>query len=576
MNRITPTSSADFNQVAYFIITNEIVLTGDLALKSGSILDFRGGCFSGSHKLNLKGCPIRAPHIGIFDEGLKVSGMGGNPAVYAEWFNLGDSNKTSGDEDFINRALEAAQGIPVILESKTYYLKNPIYLGPYVEEVEDKDKEEIISIEHNISSQIGTFTLICPGTLKLNSDTSAIALGYKNLRIQVNQIEGPDLTESEKQAISPALYQGSGLRFYDNVYNADIDVACMTNIHKGINVVLNHLHDANSDGTYDVEHKTDIGLQYLKLNFCNIDADYCIYGNLKKTPNFKKWFNECQFNGGRLVGRYGIFLLCDTTAFNGNVFRTIELGDLTEAAIQTDVSEFCYYRNLSVTSQIPTGSDKKLVKVTQARATQLSFLNYLAPNRVEFNGRCDSTVISAPIYAPQLGLDVPNQFDTITVRSVIYKSANQAEPDKIDIYPLLTSSVHPFNMAKTVTRIPDKELLILSDLFPKVECENSSVALSVDFDVLPSMVFFKVDSLETLKVDLGGLKDVSPAFTEFYAQIATGGRLLLTGGNQRVPLQFVTYASGGLTYSASLAIIKTGLYKMVWQGQDKLLVYKES
>lgn len=554
----------DFKKAGYYIISSEIKLTQDLSIPLGSVLDFRGGFFSGNAKLDLKGCPIRAPHTGIFAKDIEVANLGGNPAVYAEWFNLGYSDNTCGDEDFINRALEAAKGIPVVLENKTYHLNKPIYLGPYikVKKVDGKDTY----IEHNITSKIGTFTLICPGTLKLNSDTSAIALGYKNLRLQVNQIEGPDLTETREETLSSDSYKGTGLRFYDNVYHADIDVISMTNLNKGISVILDKRPKEDSDVTVSGERIA--GTQYLKFNFRSIKADYCIYSDLDKTSGIAKWFNECQINGGRLDGRYGIYKLSNNNAFNGNIFRTIELGNLSEAAIQTDTIEFSYFSNLNTINQLPSEVGNKWIKLRDSYMTRMSFLDRINPYGFEFDKECDRTVISAPL----TGIDSQGLFDTIAVNDITVKTENS------DNTPLvaLASSVHPFNIAKTVTRNPDKELLTLSDLFPKVECENPSLNLSVDCDVLPSMVLFDVNAAETLRVDIGGLKDVSPSFQDFYARIGAGGSLVLTGTNQLLPIRFLRPETGSILSLPSLTIKQTGLYKMGWDEDGHLLVHKVS
>lgn len=90
------------------------------------------------------------------------------------------------------------------------------------------------------------------------------------------------------------------------------------------------------------------------------------------------------------------------------------------------------------------------------------------------------------------------------------------------------------------------------------------------------MVLFDVNAAETLRVDIGGLKDVSPSFQDFYARIGAGGSLVLTGKNQLLPIRFLRPETGSILSLPSLTIKQTGLYKMVWDEDGHLLVHKVS
>lgn len=256
----------------HFIIEEDIAFSeASVSLPGGCVLDFRGGslAFQGSQstaKLNLNNSDIIAGGYCIFSKGIDVSGIS-NSLVRAEWFH----DKQLEEHVCINRALMAANGAPVTLENRLYELTGSITFP---------------QLDNGISQ-----TLISPGTLKLNSEIPAINLDVSYVQLKINKIEG--VYQNSNSRI------GTGILMSGNCFHVNIDVFYMTSLHKGISICPD---SRNTD--------TGRGIQYCKVVFQAIRADYCIYIDIysnSKTDRLTNWFTETLFIGGRLSGINGIY-----------------------------------------------------------------------------------------------------------------------------------------------------------------------------------------------------------------------------------------------------------------------------
>lgn len=184
----------------------------------------------------------------------------------------------------------------------------------------------------------------CPGKLLLSSDVVAVELNASYVDVYVKQIES---TQSSV---------GVGVKFAGNVYNSNVEVETIYGLKRGFDFTPTY---GNENG--------EAGSQYNKIKWQLLRCTYCIYidiwshlSHLKRT-----WVNENQFEGGRVVGDYGIYVNNVNNdrnskyadKINGNVFNCIGFEGITKMPIKISHCWFNTFRDLRMSESLPTGKD---------------------------------------------------------------------------------------------------------------------------------------------------------------------------------------------------------------------------
>ncbi len=348
---------ADVSVATMYIIEGNCSLSGDVPLKSGSILKFEGGMIGGKGKITGAQMMIDAPKYRIFGDEVSVNGIG-NGEVSAHWWGAKGDGVTN-DAPAINHAVKDAGTSWVVLENLRYMIDETIVLGRGQK-------------------------LRCEGILSYRGADVAIDLRDTNVEIDIYELRQNEGTGVDQKK----PFVGSGLSFSGNVFNANINVDRILYFNKAFDITPRH-----SKMSGDIYR----GIQYCKISWQYVLGEYGIYidmvsGMLPDGKPRHTWVNENQFNGGRLLCRYGVYSTPVDDKYkgsidliNGNVFNCIGFegeGDLKCKAITLynawnnnfndirlsegyvpigetwiDLTQ-CGYMNFSFKSQIPYSSIK--------------------------------------------------------------------------------------------------------------------------------------------------------------------------------------------------------------------------
>lgn len=568
----------------YFVITVDVTLTASVKIGANSVLEFRGGSFAASSPtkyVDLNSCQIIADPYPIFKDNIEISGLS-IPEVKADWFKWSSDES---DAESINRALIAAEGCPVVLEPKTYTLSKSIRFRP----------------NYNLRQ-----TLICPGTLLVKTasgtipssdDIAAINIDTGVVTLKINKIEG---TEVISKDTAEAQYHGIGIKF--TVYNehSNIEVNTMSKLHMGFCVLPNVL------GKHPNEPKKDIGgIQYCRIKFGSITADYCFYIDIfskarlvnkdtgdviiylpvdpNKLKNYKftplNWFSENQISGELMRGKYGIYVVCPTEAWpsfgsyinpdnvdnamNGLVFENISFENITELPIRLrSVNRSCFY-NLQMFNTMPgddpVGDDDYTpwIDMDNIKEVRMSFNSYVVPTHIKVGNNCRKSYIYGAI------LDKPSQyvshFDVLGI-------------DKIDdtSQMFVTNSVVPYNMTKVISSDTATKYYI-KDLLPNLNGDTSS-ANQIDLPVLPSTLNVDIKEDKTLVIDLTGMNSFAPCLYTIYANIARGTLRFQT--TDYLEIAGGVYNPDGEGVTSFKEFNESGVYSLQWLNDWKIQIKK--
>ncbi len=552
----------------YFIIETDVILPAVTININSSILAFRGGSFIGSTSsiLNLISSQVSAGSYPIFKGGMKVQGLS-CPEVRAEWFK--DSTDTS-DDVYINRAISMANGIPVVLENRAYTLAE--------------------SLEFN--NTVVRQTLICPGTLKpvgndKNNNIPAININAQTVTLKINRIEG---------VATSSGYKGIGIKFSDYIAHSNIEVNIMCNLNRGFSVDPDMNGCLNSDETQKYA-----GIQYCRIEFGTIKADYCFYVDIFKgavvidsetnkplteiptnTNKFEalqvklsNWFSESHISGESMQGKYGIYIkdLKESTVdprlygklnnvMNGLKFENISFENITGLALRVRSVMRSTFLNLQMFNNMP-GSDPvgttdftPWIDLDSIREIRMTFNSYVVPNHIKIGNDCKNTYINGAI------LDDPanygSHFDTLGIDTLYGKDTSNQLVQKSQMF--VTSSVTPFNMTKNL--VTESSLWatekFLSDLLPEVN-EGITNSSQISIPVLPAMVNVEIDTYRTLIINLSGLKNFPPCVLMVKASINQGTLQFRTSDN--TVIEDAVFEEKA-TYKKSFT--ESGLYSIQW------------
>ena len=569
----------------YFIISADVkfdIFTYQIG--PNSFLDFRGGSFIGRRvaqlnpgsgvkwvttHLKLNSCPIKAGAYPIFTSYISIEDLFASE-VKAEWFKR--STDTS-DDQYINRAIQQANYCPVVLEAKTYTLNDSIRF-----------------LKGNKPRQ----TLICPGTLKVNGDFPAVDINTQTATLNINKIIGT--TDSAGNT------QGSGVRF--SVYSdyCNVHVNTMSNLNKGFYVLPDTYNKVDDEGELLMG-----GIQYCRISFGSISADYCFYidvfseaqftdkagetikrgdgaAPLEGTLGCQNWFNENQISGELMEGKYGIYVVgpSDISGYgkqinNGNVtnclnglkFDNISFERITELAIRLRSMERSVLLNMQMYNAMP-GNDPNgendftpWIDLDYLSDIRMSFNTFVIPTHIKYGDHCGRCYFSGAI------IDRPghwsSHFDTLGIDSWHYTVDSDTKTLKSQMF--LTNSVVPYYITKSIVTNGNGATITkyLQDFLPDL----SDTATSTDkkqylsLPVLPSALNVDVKGSkqqpDTLILDLTGLKDFPPCLYTVNATIASGCKLQFKATNN-LAIEGGVYDNG----TTVKTVTESGMYSIQW------------
>lgn len=280
---------------AIYVVEGDCELNGDMIVADGSILKFEGGKITGSGVIKGKRLMIEAPKYHIFDENVSVSGIA-NGEVSAHWWGaVGDG--VVNDAPAINRALKNAGSSWVVLDNLKYMIDETIEIG-----FRQKFR--------------------CDGILLYRGSKAAIDLQNTNIEIDIFELR----QNAGDGSVQSGPFIGSGVLFSGNVFNSNINIDRILYFNKAFDISPKHSKIAK---------ETYRGIQYCKISWQYVLGEYGIYidmvsGMLTDGKPRHTWVNENQFNGGRLLCRYGLYSTPvddkykgAIDAINGNVFNSI-------------------------------------------------------------------------------------------------------------------------------------------------------------------------------------------------------------------------------------------------------------
>lgn len=529
-------STLDDSQQYYLIIKENIKLTDEITdIPVGSVLDFRGGTFRSTEtstvKLNLNDSIVRAASYCIFSGDIEVTGFN-NDEIKAEWFN----NKTnSGSEQvYINRAIVAANGCPVVLEHRNYALSAPIVF-PAISRTTNRDK----AIRQ---------TLVAPGTLVVTGDDAAIDVKVHNVWLKINRIEGRD-------------YHGTGVRYSENCYHGVADVREMVSLERGFDVSPNPAGIGIA------------GVQYIKFIFQSIRAKYCFYVFVPKDV----WFSESYILGGYFSGENGIYFSSgenepgqepdDKCGVNGLVFNNICFDELTGIPMRLYNIQQCNFFNLCISNSLSELGDNKCVCLEKVETLDINFNTLVRPNSFEFTGKCRMIYVNGFILYDK---SYNNHFDRLLISKVSY---NGSDINKM----VATTSRQPFNMCKNLVanegsdEDPDWRVkeYSLEDILPVLNISENG---SQEVKVLPSTLNVEVTDNNRLILDISSITQFAPcALINVFANVTPGGEFVITSTSY--PSKILS-SPGISVIDNSATLNEVGLYRLTWNSQFELVISK--
>lgn len=536
----------------HFIIMADVNFPkGVTYLGPGSILAFRGGSFVTitSSTVVLESCQICAGSYPVFHKNIRVVGLE-NAEVRAEWFRSADDGS---DADFINRAIKAANGCPVVLEARTYTLKDSIRFD-----------------RGNTSRQ----TLICPGTLQVSSEAGnipAVDINAQTVTLKIKKIRGTETADG---------YNGIGVKFSVYTEHSDIEVNTMTALNMGFcvlpDVTTNPADKGNSGG-----------IQYCRIKFGSILADYCFFIDVysgaavweEGSKESSNWFNENQISGELMQGKYGIYTVDasegwkdDTIDYNslinvmnGLVFENISFERITVLALRLRSVRRSSFLNMQMFNSMPGGTPNTGTNYTpwidleNVREVKMSFNSYVAPAHIHVGDNCRKTYIYGAI------LDRPghytSHFDVLGIDTLYAKDSAGGLVEKSQMF--VTNSVVPFNMTKSITASSDTTKY-LRDLLPNLK-DGTTGTERISMPVLSSTLNVDIAEKRTLILDLTGLDTFAPCLYTVNAKLGDSAKLQFrtTGylgieGAAYTPANKTDPAVSLKTFTAS------GMYSLRW------------
>lgn len=585
LNSSNLSSSLRRSEPTYYVIEDVISIFNDIKFPAGSVLDFMGGSFEAAtiapRKLDLNGSTVCAPAYGIFDKNINVVGFA-NSYIKSEWFKYGNSS----EHEAIHRSLEAADGIPVHLESRTYELTHSIKFPACT------------------SNQ----TLVSPGTLRISSDIAAIIVDKEHITLDINRITcvqpsdnteetGPNPEEGLNSETKARI--GTGILLTGNAYYVNINVHILTQLCRGIAVIP----DISTSGTgYS-------SVQYCTIRFKNIHyTDYCFYVDIFTHSSFSEtngvslntWFTETRVIGGRMEGINGIYFVNPdaddpdkpyakfSESINGLLFENIGFEGLTGKPLVISHVGFSQFLYLRMAESLPGLGDQwnqneKWIFLNNVTNLTFSLKGLLDPMRIHPGDNVRSVIFDAFI-VDEFGW-VTTHLDRLVILPLYDKASGTYGPKIV-----ASSSIQPYNMTKTIVSDDppeygfDPKLLTIDDLLPlndtsyppvdndstDIVVRDTTVSRISRFNVLPRTLNVIIKENQSIVIDLTGLSRFAPCIIDVNSVIKLGGSLVFK--TRENPLYITVVENGKEQTYKSVSYNGWGLYRLNFDSKWNVVI----
>ncbi len=559
--------SINRQEATYYVIDSVVSIRGLNIFPAGSILDFRGGSFEQSPKyspvapeINLNGSTVHAASYCIFSKDITVSGFG-NSFIKSEWFK----DAALAEHEAINRSLTAANGIPVHLEGRTYYLTGAI---------EFPDCTTSQNPECTISQ-----TLVSPGVLRTQGSINVIQVAQDRINLDINKIE---YSAKDSDPSTPRR-AGTGILLSGNARYLDIKVNIISWMERGIAVIPGKLSDTSAS--------TSSSIQFCTIRFKMIQyTTYCFYVDIFSKSGLRAGsalgtrFSDSRVFGGRMMGENAIYFVNPDKEESGVtypdqsesitrlLFENIGLEDLTGIPMYINHVSSSKFLNLRHAESLPGLRDKewnhsvKWFILNHVSGVTISSKGLLDPMRIDARKDVRNVIFDAFVL-DDFGWYI-NHYDRVVINP-----GPDGNPQMV-----ATSSVLPYNMAKTIygTRIPDKisdvAPLSIKDLLPQLEAQSGGQAISNN--VLPRTINMIIKKDEIVHIDLMGLDRFGQCVIDILGMVEPGGYLMfsITGG---VPRKYITVVENGYEHNVtSVTFNEWGLYRLTFDANWNIVITK--
>lgn len=498
-----------------YIIEGDCSLSGDVTLSAGSILKFEGGVISGSGTIKGSRIMIDAPKYQIFGENVNFSKDAiANGEVSAHWWGAKGDGKNY-DCGAINRALKAAGSSWVVLDNLKYLTNETLVLG-------ENQK------------------LRCDGIISYRGEGAAIELTEKYIELDIRELRHNAGTGYNQTA----PFKGVGVLLSGNVYNANINIDKVFYFKRAF------------DLSPKLGKEWYCGIQYCKIAWQYVIGEYGIYIDMPSgAKNAKKgdriWVNENQFNGGRLLCRYGIYSTPVDDKYkeiigviNGNVFNSIGFegeGKIKCKAITLHNAWHNNFNDIRLSEgYVPIG--EPWIDLTQCGYLNFDFKSLIPYSSVKAT-RCNHIEMQG-VFTDN-GLGIFTGYDRLYVlnENGAYNPLNNANDKNSECVKLLTRS--------TVGTAEIKQIYVgASTSAPRGgEVKNMSFnelffANGGDQKVLSDKVFITVNDNSTLNISTK--HSLAKAYLNFalVCKISSGSKVVITNDKGKK----ITLTESGVYY----------------------------
>lgn len=576
----------------YYIVEGTIQLSSKTYwFQPGCFIEFRGGSFTApdgvTAKVKFQGSQVIAPVYCLFGKNVAVDGFT-NALVHAEWFN--DREAGMKDDEVINKAMLSARGCPVTLECRDYYLDAPIEVL-YV-----ADNPDYLYYGGQMTLRQ---TLISPGTLHVQGDFPAIDVYPPNVTLEINSIVG------KTGSGAGGKYLGTGIRLSGSNYHLNISVNQMISLNKGFEILPDtkrkvwFTYDKGTESERRVEEPIGLnrnaGIQYCKIDFQYIRADYCMYIDVYSKNYIRNfgdgkyigttWFTESQISGGYMTGNYGIYVkekeeahidkkLENEWLMDGLMFSNITFQDLTAPAMRLRRMQLVKFHNIDMRGSMPgtdgNGAYLPWFDFKNFKYSDITFKGYIRPNRFKIAG--EMVMVKANGYIIDDEGWYTTRFDTLVFMPVYDTSSKTYNP-----HMAATNSVQPYNMGRLLIAdappaggVFTDKTFTLNDLLPLNDVYHNGSLFS-RFHILPRTVNVDIHEDNNMIIDLTGLNRFSPCLIDICWCSDYGG--MLTFKTSEWPSKIVTP-----DYQAhpdkSVSFNEPGLYRLTWNSDWELVITK--
>ncbi|MEE1207830.1 MAG: hypothetical protein UHP27_06645 [Muribaculaceae bacterium] len=578
-NVLIPTTANELSaENTYFVIENDLDLNGsDITVGRGSLLSFAGGRIgnsTGTAHLDLNGAPVYAGNIcifqcmrnnGVIEEAMTVGGFS-NSEISAEWFDDGVRKSTEQDECYVNRALVAANGCPVLMSKTTYKIKNTIAFP-------------------NLGNQ--EQTLRCPGMvwLKPSSDGGE----YAAFRLESSYI---NLTVGVViQAVKD--YFGTGIHLAGRVFYSNIKIIRLVNLSKGVDFtpeIISKTYTDPTTGELSVEKYLG-AFQYNKLSFDSITADKAINVDIYKNSVYadedgverQHWSGLAHLlvTGGRLSGGVGVYVAPPSgsatgysSRVSGITFNHVGFEGITDKAIEASYASHLTFRDTRMNESLPGLPKEKgdpedttipWIVLDNVSNMDIRIKTFFVPSRIVATGNSYNITVRAHILdnAAYIG-----RFDRIHFRQLNDEGPLVHKPKQV-----VSTALSPYNMAKTV-EVNEKNLdLTLNDVMPRLGIIGQNqiiLAKYSNIEVIPQCAFIEFTSASEATLNLAGLEDYAPCIIDLFVNLNNlpGANLTLLSfynPSDEKNEDFMFFNGADSTVKSTKATIETsGCYRLNW------------